>query len=264
LKERGREKMGDRKTMIAGNWKMNLNLDESSILVKTIAGSMGEPEDIEVLVAPPFTSLSVVRDAIGDARIFLAAQNMHWETSGAYTGEVSGKMLVEAGCTHVILGHSERRIHFKESSELIDRKVMSAVSAGLTPITCIGETLEEREAGHAFEVIKKQLDASLQSFRDDGIMPSSTILAYEPVWAIGTGQTATPEQAQEVHHFIRKWIEENFDQDTAELVRILYGGSVKPDNAADLMSRPDIDGALIGGASLKADSFISIIRFREG
>ena len=254
--------MSERKTMIAGNWKMNLNFDESSTLVKTIAGSMGELEGVEVLVAPPFTSLAVVKEAIGDARMFLAAQNMHWETSGAYTGEVSAKMLVEAGCTHVIVGHSERRIHFKETSEFIDRKVRSAVSAGLIPITCIGETLEEREGDRAFEVIKKQLDESLKNFRDDGTMPSSTILAYEPVWAIGTGQTATPEQAQEVHHFIRQWIEENFDQDTAELIRILYGGSVKPDNAADLMSRPDIDGALVGGASLNVDSFISIIQFR--
>jgi triosephosphate isomerase len=231
--------MSERKTMIAGNWKMNLNFDESTTLVKTIAGSMGELEGIEVLVAPPFTSLAVVKEAIGDARMFLAAQNMHWETSGAYTGEVSGTMLVEAGC-----------------------KVRSAVSAGLIPITCIGETLEEREGDRAFEVIKKQLDESLKNFRDDGTMPSSTILAYEPVWAIGTGQTATAEQAQEVHHFIRQWIEENFDQDTAELIRILYGGSVKPDNAADLMSRPDIDGALVGGASLNVDSFISIIQFR--
>jgi triosephosphate isomerase len=254
--------MSERKIMIAGNWKMNLNLDESSALVKAIAGSTGELEGIEVLVAPPFTSLAVVKEAIGDARIFLAAQNMHWETSGAYTGEVSGTMLVEAGCTHVIVGHSERRIHFKETSEFIDHKVRSAVSAGLIPITCIGETLEEREGDRTFEVIKKQLDESLKNFRDGGTMPSSTILAYEPVWAIGTGQTATPEQAQEIHHFIRQWIEENFDQDTAEHIRILYGGSVKADNAADLMSRPDIDGALVGGASLNKDSFVSIIQFR--
>ena len=188
---------------------------------------------------------------------------MYWEPNGAYTGEISGPMLVEAGCSHVILGHSERRTLFNETSEMVDFKVKAAVSIGLTPIVCIGETLEERDKDQTIEVIKKQLDESLKNFRDNKTMPSSTILAYEPVWAIGTGRTATPEQAQEVHHYIRQWMEENFDAETASLVRILYGGSVKPENAKDLMSRPDIDGALVGGASLKAEQFIPIIKYQE-
>ena len=256
--------MNDRRPLMAGNWKMNLNLHESANLIEDIAGRIVDLEGIDVLVAPPFTGLPAARQAMGNSKILLAAQNMHWESHGAYTGEISGSMLIEAGCTHVILGHSERRIHFKETNEIIDLKVKAATQLGLLPIICIGETLEEREDRQTFAVIKQQLDASLRNFRDDEIMPSSAILAYEPVWAIGTGRTATPEQAQEVHHFIRDWIKENFNMGTANLVRILYGGSVKPENIKDLMSRPDIDGALVGGASLKADSFIPIIRFQEG
>lgn len=255
--------MVERKPLIAGNWKMNLNLNESAALIRAIADSIVDLEGVDVLVAPPFTNLTMVKQAIGNSKIFLAGQNMHWESSGAYTGEISGAMLVEVGCTHVILGHSERRALFKETSEVIDLKVKTALSLGLIPIVCIGETLEEREDGKTFEVIKRQLDESLKNFRDDKALPSTTILAYEPVWAIGTGRTATPEQAQEIHHFIRQWIKENFDTDLANLIRILYGGSVKPDNIMDIMSSPDIDGALVGGASLKADSFIPIIRFKE-
>ena len=172
-------------------------------------------------------------------------------------------MLNEVGCTHVILGHSERRSLFGETSEKVNLKAKSAVGKGLTPIICIGETLQERMDGNTFRVIKEQLDGSLKNFRDDGIMPVSTILAYEPVWAIGTGKTATPEQAQEVHQFIRQWIKENFDAILSNGIRILYGGSVNPGNAKDLMSRDDIDGALVGGASLKAEQFIPIIKFRE-
>ncbi|MDY7035500.1 MAG: triose-phosphate isomerase [Thermodesulfobacteriota bacterium] len=256
--------MSDRTPLIAGNWKMNLKLDESAALVKAIGNNIRGLEGVEVLVAPPFTSLQVVKQAIGDSGIFLGAQDMYWENAGAFTGEISGEMLLEAGCTHVILGHSERRSLFNESSTIIDLKVKASVSIGLIPIICIGETLEERETGRTFEIITKQLNGSLKHFRDNKTMPSSTILAYEPVWAIGTGRTATPEQAQDVHSFIREWIKDNFDKDTANLIRILYGGSVKPENAGDLMSRPDIDGGLVGGASLKADSFIEIIRFREG
>jgi len=255
--------VNDRTVMIAGNWKMNLNLDESANLVKAIAEEIQGLDGVDVLVAPPFTSLPAAKQAIGDARILLAAQNMYWEPDGAYTGEISGQMLVEAGCSHVILGHSERRSLFGESSEMVDLKVKAAMLMGLIPIICIGETLEAREAGRTFEVVKEQLEGSLKNFIDEHSMPPSTILAYEPVWAIGTGKTATPEQAQEVHHFIRQWIEERFDKDTADLVRILYGGSVKPDNAKDLMSRQDIDGALVGGASLKADLFVPIIKYQE-
>jgi triosephosphate isomerase len=255
--------MIDRKPLIAGNWKMNLSIVESVKLINDISAGISNVDGTDVLVAPPFTSLVAVRQAIANSGIFLAAQNMHFEMSGAYTGEVSGRMLQEAGCTHVILGHSERRDLFNETSEVIDQKATASALLGLIPIVCIGETLEEREAGKTFEVIKEQLDVSLANFKADQLMLPSTILAYEPVWAIGTGKTATPDQAQEVHEFIRKWIEENFTSGTANQVRILYGGSAKPENIADLMAQPDIDGALVGGASLKADSFVQMIRFKE-
>jgi triosephosphate isomerase len=242
---------------------MNLNQDEAVNLVQAIAATVGDLEGVDVLVSPPFTSLAVVKKAIGNSPILLAGQNMHWEPQGAYTGETSGSMLVEAGCTHVILGHSERRTHFGEIDAMIDLKVKAALMVGLIPVICIGETLEEREEGRTFPVIKRQLDGSLKNFRETKNLPPDSILAYEPVWAIGTGKTATPEQAQEAHHFIRGWIGENFDGDTANRIRVLYGGSVKPDNVKDLMSRPDIDGALVGGASLTAESFIPLIRFAE-
>ena len=254
----------ERKPFIAGNWKMNLDLDGAVALVKAVADSIMDLEEVDVLVAPPFTALTTVKQAIGHSRIFLGAQNMHWEINGAFTGEISGRMLQETGCTHVILGHSERRMLFKETSEQIDLKVKTAIALGLIPILCIGETLDQREAGQTFEVIEDQLDVSLKNFRADKSMPPSIVLAYEPVWAIGTGQTASPEQAQEVHRFIRDWIKRNFDSKTASQVRILYGGSVKPDNIKDLMSETDIDGALVGGASLKADSFVKLIRFQKG
>ncbi len=253
--------MTGRVPLIAGNWKMNLNIDESVKLVGATVAGMQDLTDVDVLVAPPFTALSSVRQAIGDSKIFLAAQNMCSEVSGAFTGEISGKMLREAGCTHVILGHSERRSLYKETSEMIDFKVRAAVVMGLIPIVCIGETLEEREAGRTFDVLQQQLDGSLKNFEKEKAMAPGTILAYEPVWAIGTGRTATPGQAQETHEFIRQWIGKSFDSKTADQVRILYGGSVKPDNIVDLMAEPDIDGALVGGASLKGDSFVKLIRF---
>jgi len=250
-----------RRLLIAGNWKMNLSTDDSVSLAGKIAAGMDPLKGVDVLLAPPFTALGAVREAIKDSGIFLSAQNMHWETNGAFTGEISGAMLKETGCTHVIVGHSERRSLFHETNEMVDLKAKAASLLGLVPILCVGETLEQREGGQTFEVLKEQLDFSLNNYRSDGIMPPSTILAYEPVWAIGTGKTATPSQAQEVHRFIREWIETSFDSKTASQIRILYGGSVKPDNTADLMSREDIDGALVGGASLKPDSFLQIIRF---
>jgi len=255
--------MFERTPMIAGNWKMNLSLDEAVALSEVVGSGIGNVSDVEVLVAPPFTHLAAVRGAIDGSKIFLAAQNMHWEMSGAYTGEISGRMLQQAGCTHVILGHSERRTLFNETSEVVNLKVRAASFLGLIPVVCVGETLEEREAERTFEVIKEQLDLSLDNFRADQMMPITTILAYEPVWAIGTGKTATPEQAEEVHQFIRLWIEKTFNSGTAAQVRILYGGSVKPDNVKTLMSAPNIDGALVGGASLKGDSFVQLIRYRE-
>lgn len=242
---------------------MNMGLGETTALIRAIAEDIAGLDDVDVLVAPPFTSLTRAKKEIGDSRILLGAQNMHWEKSGAYTGEISAAMLLDVGCTHVILGHSERRILFKETSEMVDLKTNAAVEAGLNPIVCIGETLEEREQGKTFEVIEDQLDKSLNNFRTKKTLPLSVTIAYEPVWAIGTGKTATPAQAQEVHRYIRQWVEDNFDKDLSTKLRILYGGSVKPENAKDLMEMPDIDGALVGGASLKAELFLPIIRFRE-
>ncbi|MBW1850446.1 MAG: triose-phosphate isomerase [Deltaproteobacteria bacterium] len=255
--------MFERRSLIAGNWKMNLSIKDAIALIEGVAAGISDLDGVDVLVAPPFTSLAAVSQAIGNSKIFLAAQNMYSEMSGAYTGEVSGRMLQEAGCTHIILGHSERRTLFNETSQAIDLKVKAAAVLGLIPIICIGETLEEREAGKTFDVIRQQLDESLHNFKADQLMLPSTILAYEPVWAIGTGKTATSEQAQEVHAFIRKWIEESFNSGTANQVRILYGGSAKPENIKELMAQQDIDGALVGGASLKADSFVPMIRFKE-
>jgi triosephosphate isomerase len=252
--------MQERKPVVAGNWKMNLGLDDAAALVRSVAEGTRDLETMEVLVAPPFTSLAAVRQAIGGARIFLAGQNMHWELKGAFTGEVSGRMLQQSGCTHVILGHSERRTLFGETSLVVDLKVKTATFLGLIPIVCLGETLEERENARTFHVLEQQLSESLHNFKADDLMPMSTILAYEPIWAIGIGRTATPEQAQEVHSFIRTWTEKTFNTPTGENVRILYGGSVKPGNIAQLMAMPDIDGVLVGGASLKADQFIDIIR----
>lgn len=255
--------MEARKPLIAGNWKMNLDIKDAVTLVKGIADGLEGVEDVDVLVAPPFTLLSRVREAIGRASIFLAGQNMHWELVGAFTGEISGRMLQQVGCTHVILGHSERRMLFEETSNMVDQKVKTATLLGLIPIVCIGETLQQREDAQTFDVLEEQLNQSLHNFKADELMPPSTILAYEPVWAIGTGKTATPEQAQEVHQFIREWIRRTFSPATAQDVRILYGGSVKPDNAADLMAMPDIDGALVGGASLRAEQFVDIIRYKK-
>ena len=253
--------MNPRKPFMAGNWKMNLNRKQSVELVKAIAAQAPDPDRVDVLVAPPFLSMAAVKEAIGGGRMLLAAQNMHWAPEGAYTGEVAPPMLVEAGCTHVILGHSERRSLFGETDEMVDLKAESACKFGLSPIVCIGETLEQREENRTGAVIETQLRGSLKNFREKKILPPAVVLAYEPVWAIGTGKTATPEQAQEVHDRIRKWLAAEFDGKTAETIRILYGGSVKPDNVKELMSMPDVDGALVGGASLKASSFVPIVRF---
>jgi len=255
--------MKSRIPMIAGNWKMNLTLAEAALLVKAVDDGIKGLSGVEVLVAPPFTTLLRVKEAIGKAPILLAGQNMHWEAQGAFTGEVSAAMLADAGCSHVILGHSERRTLFAETDDVIDRKAAAAVKKGLIPIVCIGETLEEREKGLTFQIIERQLSLSLKTFREGRALPPTTILAYEPVWAIGTGRTATPDQAQEVHQFIRQWLRAQFGEPTAQAVRVLYGGSVKPDNVRDLMSKPDIDGALVGGASLMPQSFLPIVRFNE-
>jgi triosephosphate isomerase len=255
--------MEDRKPFMAANWKMNLSLAEAEDLLTSIKQAHLDFNMVDVLVAPPFTILQLAREVLAGTNILIAGQNMHWEKNGAFTGEISPLMLREAGCSHVLLGHSERRTCFFETSEMVNRKVDAAIDAGLIPIICIGETLEEREGKKTFEVIRTQLEESLKTRRQLGNLPESVILAYEPVWAIGTGKTASPAQAQEVHLFIRRCLSEAFGPGTGEAVRILYGGSVKPDNSRELMIQPDIDGTLIGGASLKPDPFLSIVRFYE-
>jgi triosephosphate isomerase (TIM) len=255
--------MKNRKYLMAANWKMNLSLDDARALIIAIKRTETDFNTVDVLIAPPFTALALAYELLAETDIFIAGQNMHWETGGAFTGEISPLMLKEAGCTHVILGHSERRSLFYESSAAVNKKAIAAINAKLTPIVCIGESLSEREDGKTFDIIKSQLNESLEDFRAHERIHEELILAYEPVWAIGTGKTATPAQAQEVHSFIRNWVTENIGSDMAQDIRILYGGSVKPDNIKELMEQTDIDGALIGGASLKADSFISIIHFYE-
>ncbi|MCD6264351.1 MAG: triose-phosphate isomerase [Deltaproteobacteria bacterium] len=255
--------MRNRKPLMAANWKMNLSLDEARDLLNGIKSATIDFNRVDVLVAPPFTTLRLAHELLAGTGILIAGQNMHWESGGAFTGEISPLMLKEAGCGHVILGHSERRTLFFETSETVNQKVDAAIEAGLIPIVCIGETLKQREDKKTFDIIKTQLDESLETSCKNGNLPQGVIIAYEPVWAIGTGKTATPEMAQEVHRFIRRWLIENFGPNTGETIRILYGGSVKPDNIKELISQPDIDGALIGGASLKTDSFVSIIRFYD-
>ncbi len=247
-----------RKNIIAGNWKMNKNLSEAIQLVSDLKTELdGKTLNAEVIVAPPFTSLETVNSLIKDSAIKLSAQNMHSADSGAYTGEVSVEMLKSVGCSYVILGHSERRTIFGESDEFINEKVIHAFKNGVTPILCCGESLEERENGTTFSVVEKQLKAVLKNLTNNQI--EKIVIAYEPIWAIGTGKTATPEQAQEVHAFIRKLLAEISTPEVAENVTLQYGGSVKPENAKELLSQKDIDGALVGGACLKADSFRDII-----
>ncbi len=246
-----------RKKIIAGNWKMNKNLSESINLVSEIKKNLPENLNADVLVCPPFTSLETVHSMIKDTPVKLGAQNMYFEDSGAFTGEISANMLKSVGCEFVILGHSERRHIFGESDEMINKKIKQAVKNGLNPVFCVGETLNERENGRAFEVIEDQITKGLTGISEDEF--SNVVIAYEPVWAIGTGKTASPEQAQEIHKFIRELISKMYSTSSAENVRILYGGSVKPNNAASLLNENDIDGALVGGACLQAESFVQII-----
>jgi triosephosphate isomerase len=244
--------------VIAGNWKMYTTASEAVVLVKALKPLVPGASQVEVAVCPPFVNLIPVAQELKGSAIKLGGQNMHWEDEGAFTGEVSAKMLKEAGCCFVILGHSERRQFFGETDEKINKKIKKALAAGLSPIVCIGETLQEREADATEKVIQSQLEGCLRDFGADDM--KHIVIAYEPVWAIGTGKTATPEQAQNVHRFIRDRLAGAFGKDAAGAVRIQYGGSVKPDNAKALMTQPDIDGALVGGASLKADGFAAIIR----
>jgi triosephosphate isomerase (TIM) len=250
-----------RKPVIAGNWKMHATVPEALELVRGLVASCSGKTAVEVVIGPPFTALHAVSCEIKGKGIGLAAQNMHYEPKGAFTGEISAPMLKDAGCTHVIIGHSERRQYFCETDEAVNKKVKVALAAGLTPIMCIGETLAERESGVTFKVIETQLAGGLMGLSPE--QASSVIVAYEPVWAIGTGKTATPEQAQEVHKFIRGKLLGTFGEDAASRIRVLYGGSVKPDNVKSLMAMEDIDGALVGGACLKADSFYALVNYSE-
>ena len=246
-----------REIVVAGNWKMNKDLNESVSLVGEIKNQLTENDDVKVIVCPPYTSLETVSALLKDTAIGLGAQNMCAEDSGAFTGAISASMLKSVGCQYVILGHSERRTIFGETDDLINSKIKKSIENSLIPIFCIGETLEERESGDMQNVIERQVKEGLRGISADQL--SQMIVAYEPVWAIGTGKTATPEQAQEVHAFIRGLLAEMYSSEFAENVVIQYGGSVKPDNAKELLGQPDIDGALVGGACLKADSFAGII-----
>jgi triosephosphate isomerase len=246
---------------IAGNWKMNKTVGEALDLVRQLKASILGIEGVEVAIAPPFTALYAVHKELEGSSIRLAAQNLFWEEKGAYTGEVSPLMLKEVGCQYVIIGHSERRQYFGETDEMVNQKIKMAMGKGLKVIFCIGETLKEREEGKTFPVIERQLEEGLKGLSEKEFQ--TLVVAYEPVWAIGTGKTATPEQAEEAHRFIRKKLERLYSRKTAEEVRIQYGGSVTPENIKGLMSQKDIDGALVGGASLKADTFSKIVRFKE-
>ncbi len=246
--------------VIAGNWKMHKTIGEARALARAVRASLGELTDRQVAMAPPFTALQSVREELQGSPIILAAQHVHWEPKGAFTGEISAPMLEDAGCGMVILGHSERRQYFGETDALVNRRVRAVLNSKLQPIVCIGETLSERESGQHHTVVAQQLAGGLDGLTRQGLL--RIILAYEPVWAIGTGRTASPETAQEMHGMIRKWLSEKFG-DEAQEVRILYGGSVKPDNIDDLMQQPDIDGALVGGACLEAESFLRIVHFKS-
>ena len=246
-----------RRKVIAGNWKMNMDVHQSQKLVSEILNGLGKDSKAEVIVCPPYTSLSEVNSLLKGTQIKLGAQNMYFEESGAYTAEISADMLKSVGCEYVILGHSERRVIFNESDELVNKKIKSALAKGLKPIFCVGELLEQRETGETMKVVSSQIEKGLEGISAEQM--KNIIVAYEPVWAIGTGKTATPRQAQEVHLFIRELVTENFSSIVAEKLIIQYGGSVKPDNSRELLSQKDIDGALVGGACLKADSFLSII-----
>ncbi|MCL1980090.1 MAG: triose-phosphate isomerase [Proteobacteria bacterium] len=250
----------NRRPLIAGNWKMYLSVAESVRLAQAVAATSATCPDLDVMVAPAFTSLAKVCEAVGNTSLKVAAQNVAWAKEGAFTGEIAPPMLTDLGVRLAIVGHSERRQIFGESDAMINRRLLGALAGGLQPVFCVGETLEEREADRTFSVLEHQVRQGLQGVTKEE-MPQ-VVLAYEPVWAIGTGKTATKEQAQEAHAFLRRLLAETYEKNIAEDVRILYGGSVKPDNIDSLMAQPDIDGALVGGAALKAESFERIIRFQ--
>jgi triosephosphate isomerase len=249
--------MSSRKKLIAGNWKMNKTSAEGVTLVRDIVAAVGKQADVEVVVCPPFTALESAGKSLEGSEVKLGAQNMHHEASGAFTGEISATMLRSIYTTHVILGHSERRTYFGENDELINKKVLAALKNQLKPILCVGETLAERESNSTLKVVQTQTERGLEGVSKE--LATNVVIAYEPVWAIGTGKVATTEQAQEVHAFIRGLLVKLFGDATAQKVRILYGGSMKPANAPELLAQKDIDGGLIGGASLEARSFVDLV-----
>lgn len=248
-----------RKPFLAGNMKMFKTHKEANALAEGLKKELSSVKDREILICPPYTSLHVIREVFAGTHMQVGAQDVYWEKEGAYTGEVSAGMLADAGCSYIIIGHSERRQYFGETDESVNRKIKATQGAGIRPIVCVGETLAQREAGTTFNVLEKQLATGLReiSIQD----PEAFVIAYEPVWAIGTGKTATPQQAQEVHAFIRKKLVSLFDGLLAQQIRILYGGSIKPENIKRLMEQPDIDGGLVGGACLKVEHFTKIVRY---
>ena len=253
--------MSSRTPLIAGNWKMHKTGFQAVEAASQLKRLVNRARDVEVMIAPPFTTLYQVAQALKGSTIALGAQNLYWEKQGAFTGEISSEMLVEAGCSHVIIGHSERRLFFGETDASINLKIRAALSASLIPVFCIGETEAQREAGKTFSVLDKQVRDGLKDFVFDDL--SGLVVAYEPVWAIGTGKTASKEQAQAAHQFVRSLLDTLFGKPFASAVRILYGGSVKPDNVRALMEMPDIDGALVGGASLDPETFSKLVFFNE-
>ncbi|MCG3176397.1 MAG: Bifunctional PGK/TIM [Candidatus Omnitrophica bacterium] len=247
-----------RRPIIAGNWKLNKSIREAIDTVTLLKRQLADVQAVDIVVCPVYTAIADVAEVLSETAIKVGAQDVYWEDKGAYTGEVSAPLLKEAGAQYVVIGHSERRQFFHETHETVNKKTRAALKAGLTPIVCVGELLSEREAGRTFGVVGEQLKGGLAGFTADDL--KQIVLAYEPVWAIGTGKVATPQQAQEVHAFIRKQLTEGWGAEVAQAVRIQYGGSVKPDNIAELMREPDIDGALVGGASLEAGSFADIVK----
>jgi triosephosphate isomerase len=252
--------MQNRKALIAGNWKMFKTCAEAVETARQLMVLVADISDTEVMIVPPFTALAPVAEILKESRILLGAQNLHWEKEGAFTGEISPLMLVSAGCQYVIIGHSERRQYFGETDHSVNKKINAANNNGLIPVFCIGESEKERESGQTFSVLDKQVKKGLEGFFADNL--KTLVIAYEPVWAIGTGKTATSDQAQEVHQFLRSLMGKLFGESLAKSIRILYGGSVKPGNISELMARPDIDGALVGGASLDAETFSKIVQFK--
>lgn len=246
-----------RKKFVAGNWKMNTTLPEAVELAKGVVEKIGKVTDVDVAVCPPYVNLSAVADVLKGSNVKLGAQDVHWEEKGAYTGKVSCAMLKAIGVTYVIIGHSEQRQYFNETDETVNKKTKAALAAGLLPIVCVGETLDERNGGKMEEVVGTQTRGAFDGISKDQALTCT--IAYEPVWAIGTGVTATPEQANQAHQYIREVLAEIYDTDTAQAIRIQYGGSMKPSNAKELQGQSDVDGGLIGGAALKADDFSGIV-----